>query len=357
MIKSATSENLSKIFPGRTIALNTAYIDISGSITAGVLLSQMVYWATIKNFGEFYKTNEEFRAETRLGEYEFRKAKNDLINLGVIKCTRRGIPAVSYYLVDVDRLSELLSGISLPTVRVETTHHTCGNHASIYRTEITTQITTKEKEEEKETSPPARVFCSKKIDEEFEEAYQVYGVYKSKGYAEDAYKKARKAGISHYEIMKGIEAYKYDRDQQTLRNNWMPAHMNFNSWLRAKKWLDKVEFVKISNEEIERMEKIFHEDLKLQSEIHIENLPPKTWGKVSSILAEKLGVHSYKSWIAPLRPKLLTEDGCLSLEAPTRFISDWVDRNYGKDLLLAFQKISRSILDIKIIPAPSLRAA
>jgi hypothetical protein len=85
------------------------YSQITGSITAGLLLSQIVYWWYNNKGEEFYKTNIEFCRELSMGLDEFKGAKNKLAKIGIIKITRKGIPAKSFYTLDEDKLIKAIT--------------------------------------------------------------------------------------------------------------------------------------------------------------------------------------------------------------------------------------------------------
>ena len=51
------------------------------------------------------------------------------------------------------------------------------------------------------------------------------------------------------------------------------------------------------------------------------------WSKVSRELRQELGESSFKSWIEPLE-LVGVENGVARLRAPSRFVGDWVKRNY-----------------------------
>ena len=73
MIKSSSSKDkieFLKQMSDRIIAFNTVYSKITGSVTSGILLSQLMYWWGKVNGGIFYKTDKEIREETTLGDYE-----------------------------------------------------------------------------------------------------------------------------------------------------------------------------------------------------------------------------------------------------------------------------------------------
>jgi len=149
-------KNLKNLFDAlneKPIAYHRAYANITGSITAGLLLSQLVYWAKAMNYKEFYKTDKDFREELGMGEYEFKGAKKKLIQLKLVKIKVKGIPAKTYYEVDLDKLITLLTrwgkttqldGGKSPNKIVEnqptTTENTTENTTDIISSEQSSQV-------------------------------------------------------------------------------------------------------------------------------------------------------------------------------------------------------------------------
>lgn len=112
MIKSSSSKDkieFLKQMSDRIIAFNTVYSKITGSVTSGILLSQLMYWWGKVNGGIFYKTDKEIREETTLGDYELVAAKNRLKELKIISIDRKGIPAKSYYTINIEILIDLIT--------------------------------------------------------------------------------------------------------------------------------------------------------------------------------------------------------------------------------------------------------
>ncbi len=58
---------------------------------------------------EFYKTNQEFEKELSMGTSELKQAKKRLSELEFIKVRRRGVPAKSYYKVDIEKIVTALT--------------------------------------------------------------------------------------------------------------------------------------------------------------------------------------------------------------------------------------------------------
>ncbi len=95
----------------RPIAFHPVFVDLTGSVTAGLLLSQAVYWTKRVPAGEwFYKTIKQWEEETRLSRHEQESARKILRQFSFWHEERRGVPAQMYFRVDIPALyNELLS--------------------------------------------------------------------------------------------------------------------------------------------------------------------------------------------------------------------------------------------------------
>lgn len=90
---------MKKLFD-RAIAFNRVFVDLTGSVTSALLLSQACYWSqrTTSEDGWFYKTQEEWEEETGLTRYEFENARKKAEKY--LKYELRGLPAKGHYFVD-----------------------------------------------------------------------------------------------------------------------------------------------------------------------------------------------------------------------------------------------------------------
>ena len=104
------AKQLLKSFSPRIIAFNPIFVDLTGSITAGLLLSQYLWHAEMNDFEEFVMTDERIRRETKLGKYELIKAKQLLEPF--VEIIRRGIPAKTYIKVSLDKIVDKLLQIT-----------------------------------------------------------------------------------------------------------------------------------------------------------------------------------------------------------------------------------------------------
>jgi len=109
-VNTTLEQAIRAILTDRPIAYHPAIAEAVGSATAGIFLSQLLYWtprAQDKD-GWIYKTRDEIRQETALTRWEQEGARKVLRKAGVLKEKRQGIGNVLYYRVDIEALVRLL---------------------------------------------------------------------------------------------------------------------------------------------------------------------------------------------------------------------------------------------------------
>ena len=86
----------------------------------------------------------------------------------------------------------------------------------------------------------------------------------------------------------------------------------------------------------------------------------KSWGQAREALLKALGKNNFQSWIEPLRLVGVT-DGVVVFEAPTKFMRDWVSRNYLDKISvelgrngLAPSRVEISVSDLRPVPAAQI---
>lgn len=99
-----------KGFSKGIIAYYKVYAEITESVTAGLLLSQIAFW-WFGPAGEkpFFKTAQEFMSELVMGSGELRAAKARLESLGLIKIEYHGMPKKTYYEFNESAVLEQIS--------------------------------------------------------------------------------------------------------------------------------------------------------------------------------------------------------------------------------------------------------
>lgn len=83
----------------------------------------------------------------------------------------------------------------------------------------------------------------------------------------------------------------------------------------------------------------------------------ETWGRVRNELLKSVGKTNFSTWIAPLS-LLGVDEGIASIEAPTKFMRDWVSRNFGEPILrelrasgMEVERIEFRVTELRPIPA------
>lgn len=99
-------------FAQRPIAFYPCFVELAGSMNAGVLLSQLFYWHGAVNGRKFYKRDAEIMDEVKLSEKELRNAKALLKNLPFLTITVEGMPAQTFYDFDLKKMDEELQKIT-----------------------------------------------------------------------------------------------------------------------------------------------------------------------------------------------------------------------------------------------------
>jgi hypothetical protein len=95
------------------IAYHPAIAHAVGSVTAGVLLSQLLYWTprSTDPDGWVWKTQEQLHAETGLTRKEQESARRYLRDADVLEERKAGVPAKLYFRINVERLTQLLAAV------------------------------------------------------------------------------------------------------------------------------------------------------------------------------------------------------------------------------------------------------
>lgn len=136
----------------RPIAFHRVLVDLTGSVTAALMLSQSLYWHRKcpddgRESGWWYKSREEWTEETGLSRYEQETARKKLVKLGVLEEKLAGNPARLWYRLDEDKIAAFLlagfppTGIP-PTGRLKSSQQDSGKPSSSHYTETTAEITT-----------------------------------------------------------------------------------------------------------------------------------------------------------------------------------------------------------------------
>jgi hypothetical protein len=144
----------------RPVSFHPVLAKISGSVTAGLMLSQAVYWARVlertkpEADGWFYKTQAEWTEEICLSRWEQDGARRSLRKLPFWEEKKRGAPPKSYFRLDLEKLADVIaSNVEKPHSRLrenltpecaKTSVQNAENRQPIKGTETTTETTQRE---------------------------------------------------------------------------------------------------------------------------------------------------------------------------------------------------------------------
>ena len=98
----------------RPIAFSPILAKISGSVKAGLFLSQAIYWTNRSSTGDgiFWKTQEQWEEETCLTRKEQEGVRARLKKLGILEEIKQGLPCRIFFKVNFDVIDELITEYS-----------------------------------------------------------------------------------------------------------------------------------------------------------------------------------------------------------------------------------------------------
>lgn len=100
---------------GRPISFHSGLARGLRSITAALMLGQLLYWTDKSGDGWVWKLESDWDAELALTPEAMKGARSILVGLGIVEHVRRGSPGRPHYRVDFDALEEWWQG-AMPTV-------------------------------------------------------------------------------------------------------------------------------------------------------------------------------------------------------------------------------------------------
>ncbi len=107
------NKKLLEVLSIKPIAFNPLLAKAIGSVKAGLLLSQLLYWWRKGQNPEWiYKTIDEIEEETALSRYEQDGAIQKIRNLKLVEVKRKGIPAKRHFKLNLGNISKLVCGNS-----------------------------------------------------------------------------------------------------------------------------------------------------------------------------------------------------------------------------------------------------
>ena len=150
-----------QMLAAKPIAYNPALAEALGSVNAGLLMAQLLYWQNKGSDSNWiYKTIEEMRQETGLSRANQETALKQIKAKGLIDVKLAGVPAKRHFKINLNRLTNYLTSLleSGKLHRPEPTNSTAGIEQTT--TESTLETTSKNTPESFDLS----VFSNKGTD-------------------------------------------------------------------------------------------------------------------------------------------------------------------------------------------------
>jgi hypothetical protein len=101
-----------EVMKSRPVSYRADFARIAGSVTAGVMLSQAIFWtgkSTVHGPDEFEKKGSEWEDETALSEKQQQTARHILEKAGLMTARRGGMHGTMIYKVNEDAIYEALT--------------------------------------------------------------------------------------------------------------------------------------------------------------------------------------------------------------------------------------------------------
>ncbi len=109
MEKNTYQKIIAEVLGTRVVSYNPDLARVLGSVKAGVLVCQLLYWwKKGKNPDWIYKTAEEIKEETALSRGEQDTAIKKCKELKIIEVKLKGIPAKRHFKLHIEKIVELL---------------------------------------------------------------------------------------------------------------------------------------------------------------------------------------------------------------------------------------------------------
>jgi hypothetical protein len=159
----------------RPIAFHRVFVDVTGSVTAALMLSQALYWSDKGDDGWFWKKQPDWERETGLTRRELDSARTRLKQLGILSEELKGAPPKIHFRLEMEVLYKLIwrkapnqSGGNVPSNLAESAK----SYKEAESTSESTSETTKD-------SPPSSEGGNSKKEKKLTQAQELYEVLKA----------------------------------------------------------------------------------------------------------------------------------------------------------------------------------
>lgn len=235
---------------GKVIAFHPVYAQITGSLNAGLFLSQALYWTrtppTPDRDGWFYRTADQWKGDTYLSRKEQASVRKRLVDLGILEEDLRGIPATLWFRLNLDRIVDLVISQSDGDIYSSETSlapkespvFLQGENLGSSKGKTITENTAENTSREKNPPTPRKNNATQEWqDQAFEDIWDHYPRKNDKAGARREWMKLWPDGTLAHEILYAINNQKDSVQWGKDGGAYIP---HFRTWLHNERWKDEV---------------------------------------------------------------------------------------------------------------------
>lgn len=388
----------------RPVAFHAVLGKVCGSATAGLMLSQAIYWSERTNDqnGWFYKTQAEWEEEICLSRWEQETARKRLRERGLLAEQLRGNPARLYYRVEIEAVARAVAQYaekpqtSLRDARKrqapaldcgKTANKDAGNPQSLKGTETSSETTTEKHlgnatsalplSKAKEKSPVEEK--PKPADPRFQPVVDAVRRCWPEGTpfafdpADGAALNRMLAKRPNFSAAQLTECVVFRFWSEGVNSTesvkaWIGAVTDYASGPRNKYGnpVGDVEHWRVQARQLlhppEQQPPLLRQTPEQSRQSFVERSGGQDGRDAARALLEwlqsRVNRHSYDTWFRPVRYLCMSADGTLYLEAPTRLFRKRITETYA-DLLREWRDTWPQVraIGVKVFNDPDVQAA
>lgn len=204
-------------------------LGVNSAILLGELCAKYQYWLDrgelVENDGWFFATQNDIEADTALSPKQQRLAIQSLIDAGIVRAQKMGLPAKMYYQISEEEVNNLLCR-KVTTVSAERSPQ-CVTKGNIYINRNT----------KKETKKETKISAPDMTDQDFEAFWQAYPKKHNRAATMRAWMELRPDGELVQKIIAAVGKAAKTKDWQKEGGKYIPSPARY---IEDRRWEDCV---------------------------------------------------------------------------------------------------------------------
>jgi hypothetical protein len=375
-VNTELQQAIESILTDRPIAYHAVLAKAVGSATAGIFLSQLLYWtprAQDKD-GWIYKTQEDIYGETALTRWEQETARKKLRSVGILVEKRAGVPSRLFFRIDMGALVKLLATKSedSPDSSEEPSstpapHDVVFPHRTMRQTYILESVNPSNKNEEK----PQTINVTENTTENTTESVVVGQALENFGISKSAANKLtqnfpeelimEKLDLAQWLVSTGSPSVAKNPAgwlRKAIEEDYTPPRNYESSKQRKAKTEKASQLAKRQAKERQLVEAEYRRVKAEAKEQLLQEFPPTligegltthtAWEQALQKLKDQVGVANYETWV---KDTVLLEvtDRAAKIAAGSPFQVAWLERKLYPQIVNALKDVLKRQLDLQFI--------